>query len=327
MLLTREQFRTKVFERDNYICVMCSNPAQDAHHILERRLFQDGGYYLDNGASVCGDCHLKAEKTEISAQELREKIGIKKPILPEHLYQDQEYDKWGNIILPNGQRLKGDLFFDESVQKVLPLHLFTHYIKYPRTFHLPWSPGMHSDDRVLKSTNQFDDIVVTKKMDGENFTMYHDYCHARSIDSRNHPSRNRAKAFHAQIQGNIPKDWRVCAENLYAKHSIFYNDLEAYVLAFSVWNEKNICLSWEDTKEWLNLLDIPMVPILYEGKYSEKLLHQFENDLDEGYVIRATHSFSYQDFKTYVAKYVRKDHIKTTKHWMRGQVLIENKLV
>jgi 5-methylcytosine-specific restriction endonuclease McrA len=38
-LMTRNEFRQAVFERDNYRCVICGDPAVDAHHIIERRLF------------------------------------------------------------------------------------------------------------------------------------------------------------------------------------------------------------------------------------------------------------------------------------------------
>ena len=43
-------------------------------------------------------------------------------------------------------------------------------IKYPRTFHLPWSPGATSDDKMLKSIEHFigKEVVITEKMDGEN---------------------------------------------------------------------------------------------------------------------------------------------------------------
>ncbi len=51
--MTRDDFRNAVFARDNHRCVICGEPAKDAHHILERRLFPDGGYYLNNGASLC----------------------------------------------------------------------------------------------------------------------------------------------------------------------------------------------------------------------------------------------------------------------------------
>lgn len=197
-LLTREEFKSQVFERDGGLCVFCDNPAADAHHILERRLWTDGGYYVNNGASVCLDHHYACETTEISVEEVREACGLLGsgwPI-PTHLYDDCVYDKWGNIVLPNGQRLKGELFHDESVQKVLglagKLPLFSTCVKYSRTHHLPWSPGLTDDDRVMPSLDAFigQRVIVTEKMDGENTSMYRDNIHARSLDGRNHSSRN-----------------------------------------------------------------------------------------------------------------------------------------
>jgi hypothetical protein len=336
MLLTRDHFRNAVFERDNFLCVICNCPAQDAHHIIERRLFKEphefGGYFVNNGASVCGSCHIACEKTLISVEQVREAAGIKKKVLPSHLYDDQTYDKWGNIILENSQRLKGELFYDESVQKILSevLHLFTHYVKYPRTYHLPWSLGMHDDDRMHFSTNQWQDklVVITEKMDGENTTMYSDHIHARSIESKNHPSRTWIKNFWSQIAHLIPEGWRVCGENLYAKHSIGYNNLRSYFLGFSVWNDKNICLSWPETLEWFNLLEIEPVLTLWSGIYNESVCKSFIDSMDfevsEGYVLRTQSEFSYLDFNKYVGKFVRPDHIKTTKHWMMGQEMIKN---
>src|SRR5690606_36086297 len=110
----------------------------------------------------------------ISVEQIREFAGITKPVLPEHMYSDVVYDKWSNIILENGQRIRGELFNDESVQKILKqggvLDLFTNRMKYPRTYHLPQSPGMNDDDRMLKSLEIFHnrEIVITEKMDGEN---------------------------------------------------------------------------------------------------------------------------------------------------------------
>ena len=113
--------------------------AKDAHHIIERRLFPDGGYYLNNGASVCEKHHLECEATTISVEQVREVCGITKIIIPPHLYPDQPYDKWGNPLLENGRRLRGELFFDESVQKILKfggvLDQFDKYVKYPRSYH------------------------------------------------------------------------------------------------------------------------------------------------------------------------------------------------
>jgi predicted restriction endonuclease len=101
-LMTRDEFRNAVFERDNHRCVICNEQAVDAHHIMERRLWPDGGYYLNNGASLCEEHHIEAEKTNISTEEIRKSAGIEVILLPPHLYDDAEYDTWGNEILKNG---------------------------------------------------------------------------------------------------------------------------------------------------------------------------------------------------------------------------------
>ena len=156
-LLTRDEFRNAVFERDQHLCVICKEPAQDAHHILERRLFPDGGYYLDNGASLCGKHHIEAEQTTLGCDTIREACGITEIVQPPHFYTDVEYDKWGNEIQKNGNRVKGELFNDISVQRALSgvLSLFIDQVKYPRTYHLPWSPGMNRDDRMMS------DVIIS----------------------------------------------------------------------------------------------------------------------------------------------------------------------
>lgn len=338
-LLSRDSFRQSVFERDGHRCVLCDAAAKDAHHIMERRLFtaehEFGGYFLDNGASVCEACHIASEQTTISTEQLREATGIKKVVLPSHLYDDERYDKWGNIILPNGKRLKGELFHDESVQKILSsvLPVFTHYVKYPRTHHLPHSPGMHDDDRMHESMKQWEgrQVVVTLKMDGENTTMYRDHVHARSVDSGSHPSRAWVKNFWASIAHEIPEDWRICGENLYAAHSIAYLSLPSYFLGFSVWNERNFCLPWDESLEIFRLLGIQQVPVLWEGEFSETVIREelprmLNYDHDEGFVLRTRDGFTSANFRRFVGKFVRPEHIKTTKHWMRGQAVVKNGL-
>jgi hypothetical protein len=212
----------------------------------------------------------------------------------------------------------GELFFDESVQKILApvLNQFVARIKYPRTYHLPWSPGRTKDDRTLDSVSMFEgrEVVVTTKMDGENTTFYNDYLHARSIDSQNHPSRNWVKNFHGSKGWQIPGGWRVCGENLFAAHSIHYANLPCFFLAFSIWN-RDCCLSWFDTIEWFNLLDLTPVPVLYQGLWDEKLIRNLDIEGQEGYVVRLANSFSHADFKNSVAKYVRAGHVTTSHHW------------
>jgi len=333
-LLSRDKFRETVFQRDNYKCVVCGAPAVDAHHIIDRSLWDDGGYYLDNGVSLCEEHHLAAERTTISCNDLREKAKIKQKILPEHFYSDREYDKWGNIILPTGVRVKGEIFQNENVQKMLRegsvLQLFSPYIKYPRTYHFSFSPGLQNDDKMHENDDFFQgkEVVATVKMDGENLTMYPDYLHARSLDSKNHPSRNYVKQMHGYISHQIPTGWRICGENLYAEHSIHYDNLEDYFLVFSIWDENNFCLSWEDTQVYAKVLGLKLVDEIYKGIYDkEKILNAFKRYSDkskdevEGFVVRLSEKFHYKEFRKKVAKYVRSNHVQTDQFWMNKPVV------
>lgn len=335
-ILNRNDFRNSVFDRDNNLCVICQEPAVDAHHIMEKRLFSNGGYFIDNGASVCEKHHLEAEKTILDTDTLREAVGIKNIILPNHLYSEADYDKWGNEILKSGERIKGELFDDESVQKILPKNIsFTNRIKYPRTYHLPWSLGMNRDDRMMTDAKIFDgkEIVIVEKLDGENTTWYNDYMHSRSINSGSHPSRNWVKNLWAQKAYNIPEDWRVCGENMYAKHSIHYtkeneNILNTYFYMFSIWDDKNICLSWKETKEWAELLEIEIVPIFYEGIWDMNVIWELNNKMAnnknniEGYVVRLAREYHYSEFRKVCGKYVRPSHVQNNHgHWSQRKVI------
>lgn len=208
------------------------------------------------------------------------------------------------------------------------------YYKYPRTFHLPFSPGVTSDDKVLSLEEisiYFKDkfLTVTEKMDGENTTMYSDHIHARSLDSIHHPSRNWVKRFHSEIAHNIPPRWRICGENLFAKHSISYDNLDSYFYGFSIWNEENICLGTDETKEWFELLGIKHVPILqdYLSTKSNWYAHlwdyadAFDTNTMEGFVVRNRDSFHYSAFKENILKCVRSNHVQTDQHWMHSGVI------
>jgi hypothetical protein len=118
LLLSREEFKKQVFARDKGKCVFCRLPAVDAHHILDRKLFPDGGYYLSNGASVCEEHHWSCEMTTITVEAVRTACGIQETILPNSLEAGPVYDKWGNIINLDGTRTKGSIF-DDSVLKII----------------------------------------------------------------------------------------------------------------------------------------------------------------------------------------------------------------
>ena len=206
-------------------------------------------------------------------------------------------------------------------------------IKYPKTPHLPWSPGVSRDDKVLKSTDHFigKKIVATIKMDGENTTIYKDYIHARSLDSKDHPSRHWVKRLQRDIGYRIPDGWRICGENLFAKHSIYYESLPSYFLVFSVWNDINECLSYLDTISFCDELGLEIVLPMHIGIWGDethllinkrfKVLHDTDEWQDEGYVVRLYDSFKYEAFGKSVAKYVREAHVQTDDHWMYQQII------
>lgn len=207
------------------------------------------------------------------------------------------------------------------------------YNKYPRTSHLIWSPGVSEDDIIADTLSQFEnnEVVVTVKLDGENSNLYRDHYHARSINSGHHPSRNWIKKLHASICSDIPENIRICGENMYATHSIHYKNLSTYFYVYSIWdNESNVCLSWNETIEWCSLLGLEHVPVLYRGVWNEELikgLYQptFEGNEMEGYVVRLASSFKYEDFQKSMAKFVRKNHVQTDRHWMK-QKIVPNEL-
>lgn len=200
--------------------------------------------------------------------------------------------------------------------------------KYPSTPHLPQSPGRSQDDTTVRDTSHFAgrSVVVTEKLDGENATLYHHHYHARSLDSRHHPSRDWIKRFWAAKRHDIPSNLRICGENLYARHSIGYDGLRSYFYGFSVWdNERNLCLSWAETLDWFALLDIVPVPVLYEGVYSDaiigKLINAIDTETQEGFVVRAADAFSYDAFANNMAKWVRPRHVQTDTHWMHAEIV------
>lgn len=52
----------------------------DAHHICDRHIIINGGYVAENGISLCGECHIKAES------HWNEKATPEPGFAPEDLY-------------------------------------------------------------------------------------------------------------------------------------------------------------------------------------------------------------------------------------------------
>lgn len=197
-------------------------------------------------------------------------------------------------------------------------------IKYPRTPHLPWSPGATSDDKwlpfeSLERLRSGIEVVVTEKLDGGNLTFSRDHFHGRSIDSGTHPWDTHARALWAAKRFDIPTGWRISGESMYARRSVAYEGLPGVFIVFGIWDETNTLLDWDETEEFAELLDLPTVPVLYRGtdfgqaiKAWGRLLVQ-ENS--EGYVLRDAGRIPMDEFGHKVAKFVRENHVRTAADW------------
>ena len=198
-------------------------------------------------------------------------------------------------------------------------------MKYMRTYHLPWSEGLQNDDRRMEHLDSWDEndvIVVTEKLDGENTSLHKDNIHARSEDSLHHESRNYVKQKWGQIKYLIEDDHQIVVENVYAKHSIYYDNLTDFCYLINIINkETGRILRWDEIRFWSKTLSIPLAPVLYMGKYGNWNPYMPEKSEFgaecEGYVVRKYNSFPVEDFDKHVAKFVRKGHVQTTQHWTR----------
>ena len=218
------------------------------------------------------------------------------------------------------------------------------YIKYPRTYHLPYSPCVSCDDKRLSSDDHFykmENVVVTIKMDGENTSIYNDgYIHSRSLEPANNPWQSKIRQLSWEFifgLNTFPEGYRLCGENMQAVHSIEYT-LKTYkdiFQCFAVYDNTNMCLNWNATKIMCESINVTMVPVIYIGKYDkQKILDAFNEYCKnvspqevEGFVVRNADNFHYNDFKNNVGKYVRKNHIQTDSHWRYNwkNNIIENK--
>lgn len=312
-LLNREEFRNKVLKSTNNKCVFCNTDAVDAHHIIERKLWPDEGYYFENGCSVCEFHHKLAERNIITPHQCRKAMGHNKTIEP--FDDNEDHNKWGDV-------LKVKEHFDG-------------WIKYPSTMYFDFSPSIDADETF--DINNFLDcpIVLTVKMDGSNMTMTKDHIAARNGWCANHPSFDMAKAEHAKMKHLIADNHQIFGEWLYAKHSIEYDNLDGYFQVFSIY-DKNIheFLSWDETKEIANSLGFITVPVVRECFcfYPKIMMYDIIDTAQEvidsgheGLVIRSAYSFHYSQFKERLAKYVRPHHVQTDEHWSK-QSVVRNKL-
>jgi len=337
VLLSRHEFRDRCFERDDQTCVVpwCSTSADEVHHIIERSLWDDEGYYLENGVSVCNFHHRQAENDLIPPHAFWRWLDVT-PITP-HGY-GAAITKWGEAL------------------DAPPWEEHRDYIKYPSSRHLPFSHSRDRDDTEFRAVDSFIDapLVVTIKLDGGNTSLVKDVdepVRARNARHAEHASFDLLKQqyWENDLYSLIPPHLQIFGEWLYARHSIHYGcegccetrnqapSLDSYFYIFGVFDTRyNTWLSWPETEMWSEKLGFPTAPIVRESDTVDTPL--FDNDHElyaklvddaetvvsqghEGLVVRHTYPFHYSQFSQRVGKYVRKNHVtEGATHWSKREI-------
>ncbi|WP_156293068.1 RNA ligase family protein [Serratia oryzae] len=211
--------------------------------------------------------------------------------------------------------------------------------KYGRTYHYPFSPGTTSDDRINKEYWQdiqlIKRLIHTEKLDGENncLNQYGVFARSHATPTVSAWTRQIRQCWQ-QIKNDLG-DIELFGENLYATHSIEYRALEQDFYLFAV-RCKDMWLSWEEVKFYAALFDFACVPELplntqnqTEAEYRLAIIEQAKemgcfapHDVHtglpcsmEGIVTRNAAEFPVVQFPHQVFKYVRKNHVKTDRHW------------
>lgn len=194
-------------------------------------------------------------------------------------------------------------------------------MKYPRTLHLPWSLAISSDDKVHSDISCFKgkELVYLEKLDGENTVFSSEYIHARSEEGYNKSWQTYIKKIWGEVRFKIVDNLIICAENMYAVHSIEYNRLDSYLYVFGVVSRDSF-ISWEETLKVCAELNLKAVPELYRGYLIQLPIPETSKfgNICEGYVVRNLNSFKINDFNKNVGKVVRKNHVQTDIHWTKN---------
>ena len=210
--------------------------------------------------------------------------------------------------------------------------------KYPRSPHLPWSPGGTSDDKRLPSVSGLlgIEVVITEKCDGSNLTYTRQAVFSRShAGPPGHASFDLAKATHGRIGYRISEGISVFCEYCYAIHSIEYDTLPAHSLVFGVRDDlKGLWWGWDMVVAQAVELGLPTVPLLFRGILdSERALETLTHSLAikpsafggprEGVVVRVAGEFPDATFGRSVGKWVRTGHVQTDEHWMHQTIRVQ----
>lgn len=207
--------------------------------------------------------------------------------------------------------------------------------KYPRTPHLPFSPGVHRDDRQWAHSNTLvgRSVVVTEKLDGSGVCLAAENLYARSrASSPNHPSFAALWPVYHQVRAALVhrEHLSLFGEWCFAVHAVWYPQMPVggWLRLFAVRDERDQSwLSFNQVREVAAVVGVPVVPVDAEvvvesAQHLEEVVLEVAGrpsafgPVREGVVVRNADGFSDEEFGENVAKWVRRDHV-AGEHWSR----------
>lgn len=174
--------------------------------------------------------------------------------------------------------------------------------KHPKIYNLVSSPIRKNDGEEIHPHEQFfydKQIIVFPFQNQEIISIYSDYVHGTYLEEhRNGHLSDEVKQLQYEIGYNIPDGWRICG----------VLDHEDNFQVFTVWNDENVCIDWDDTLEWVDLLDLDEPKTLYEGRFHTPTVRDLEQKTEltsSGFLIRDKSDFEYPDTFDYAHEMVK----------------------
>ena len=202
-------------------------------------------------------------------------------------------------------------------------------LKFRSIKHLPWSPGVHSDDKIAKNLDKLigEQCIITEKLDGSNVMVSKHGVTSRG-GNKNPWDENmwRYNSIFNRIRLKGPEHV-LYFENLYAIHSIEYPYLTDHIHFIGMQYKNEFFPPSIDIEH--ELYKTPTVPILdvFEPE-NEKHIQEVVEEImkeesvyggqKEGIVIMPYETFKIRYWHQLVFKYVRANHVQTNKEWKKN---------
>lgn len=336
----------------------CTRSADEVHHIIDRSEWAHSGNIVQNGVSICNSHHQAAEESAIPAQAFWLWLDIVSPCTPENadMYIDKwgneisspRYKEERDRIKYQSTRHAMELYWNESDKLAKnrldsddgELHSLDPFVGKP----LVITEKVDGGNCCLVSPNldQYEHPVRARNG-------------TTPADGMELLYEKGGLYWRQQVNQKLPERLMVFGEFVYYKHNIHYgcdcetpcdhigpslsemtgvDDDRAYFQVFGVYDTVlDMWLSWPRTQALADELGFPTTPVIYaegdadKATYSSKreaitdLLDKAHNVVEnggEGIVVRTKYPFTYADFGTSLAKYVREQHVTDSdKHWKK----------